>query len=185
MNEHAETPTKPRFGIGTIVNHPHFGTGRVVNYEAASYVLVFKGGESKRVSFAFEGLTASSDAGNPEKDLIKEAVREVLGEHGWIDVDIELSARWAGGTLRLEPGKTETQSKEVPIEAFFKKLIGVREKLRVLEQKLNNHPSLSPEEKLELEGYITRCYGSLTTFNALFASRDSAFTGSGKSDGNA
>jgi hypothetical protein len=60
---------------------------------------------------------------------------------------------------------------------FFKKLIGVREKLRVLEQKINNHPTLASEEKIELEGYITRCYGSLTTFNVLFAAKESQFHG--------
>jgi hypothetical protein len=65
------------------------------------------------------------------------------------------------------------------MEAFFKKVIGVREKLRVLEQKINNHPSLSPEEKLDLAGYVTRCYGSLTTFNVLFATRASHFTSGG------
>jgi len=79
----------------------------------------------------------------------------------------------------LLPGNDEVQEKEIPIEAFFKKIIGVREKLRVLEQKINNNKNLSGEEKLELQGYITRCYGSLTTFNVLFASRDSQFKGSG------
>ena len=63
---------------------------------------------------------------------------------------------------------------------FFKKLIGIREKLRVLEQKINNHKSLSAEEKIDLEGYISRCYGSLTTFNVLFASKDIQFSGTGK-----
>ena len=85
--------------------------------------------------------------------------------------------RWVGGTLKLVPGKDETQVKDVPIEVFLKKLIGVRDKLRVLEQKLNSHPSLSPEEKLELQGYITRCYGSLTTFNVLFSAKGSQFEG--------
>ena len=105
------------------------------------------------------------------------AVREVLGEHGWIDVDLELAPRWAGGTLRMIPGKADVQPKDVPIEAFFKKIVAIRDRLRVLEQKVNAHATLAAEEKLELQGYITRCYGSLTTFNVLFASEGSTLRG--------
>jgi superoxide dismutase len=79
----------------------------------------------------------------------------------------------------MTPGKEDTQAKEIPIEVFIKKIIGVREKLRVLEQKINNHPNLDAADKLELQGYITRSYGSLTTFNALFADKVSHFVGSG------
>ena len=104
----------------------------------------------------------------------------MLGDHGWLDVDLELGKRWVGGILKLVPGKDETQAKDVPIEVFLKKLIGIRDRLRVLEQKLNSHPSLTPEEKLELQGYITRCYGSLTTFNVLFSNRVNSFVGQGE-----
>ena len=78
------------------------------------------------------------------------------------------------------PGKPEVQAKEIPLEMFFKKVIGIRDKLRVLEQKINAHPVLTPEEKLELDGYITRCYGSLTTFNVLFNTKESQFRGQGE-----
>ena len=87
-----------------------------------------------------------------------------------------------GGTLRLTPGREGTQAKDIPIEVFFKKLIGVRDRLRVLEQKINGHAALSPEEKLELQGYITRCYGGLTTFNVLFGNRASSFVGQADRD---
>jgi len=101
----------------------------------------------------------------------------VLNDFGWLDVDLELGKRWVGGTMRLIPGKEDTKSYDVPLEMFFKKIIGVRDKLRVLEQKINAHPVLSPEEKMEFQGYITRSYGSLTTFNALFATKESQFKG--------
>ena len=172
--------TKPQYGIGTILAHPMFGKGKILAYEGRSYVMVFRGGEAKRVSFSFEGLTPVVLTGEGATDALKEALREVLGEHGWIDIELEMGSRWVGGQMTLEPGKTDTQPKSVPIEAFFKKLIGVREKLRVLEQKINNHPSLAEEEKLELEGYITRCYGSLTTFNSLFSAKELQFKGTGR-----
>ena len=172
----------PRLGIGTIVRHFQFGVGRVVAYEPGQYVIVFRGGDTRRVAFSFDGLEVDERKGDPETDRIRQAVREVLGEHGWIDVDLELAPRWAGGTLRLIPGKSDVQPKEVPIETFFKKIVGIRDRLRVLEQKINAHPSLAPEEKLEFHGYITRCYGSLTTFNVLFGAEGSRIQGTGERD---
>jgi len=173
---------KPRIGIGVVVNHPAFGHGKVVDYEKDGYVVLFKGPEVRRVAFSFDALKAEAETGDPELDRVRQAVREVLGERGWIDVDLELAKRWVGGSLKLIPGKDDTQPKDVPIEAFVKKIIGIRDKLRVLEQKINSHGSLAPEEKLELQGYITRCYGSLTTFNALFAAKESQFQGTGKEE---
>ncbi|HTO12176.1 MAG TPA: hypothetical protein VMQ51_11440 [Candidatus Binatia bacterium] len=174
---------RPRFGLGTIVRHRDFGRGRVVAYDDDRYVIVFPGGDAKTVAFAFDGLEAQNGAGDPELDRIVQAVRGVLGDHGWLDVDLELGKRWVGGTLRLVPAREDGQAKDVPIEAFLKKLVGIRDRLRVLEQKINSHPSLAGEEKLELQGYITRCYGSLTTFNVLFANRASWFVGQADKDG--
>jgi hypothetical protein len=172
----------PRLGIGTIVRHLQFGSGRVVGYEGAQYVIVFRGGDTRRVAFTYDALEVEERKGDPELDRIRQAVRDVLGEHGWIDVDLELAPRWAGGTVRLIPGKTDVQGKDIPIEAFFKKIVGIRDRLRVLEQKINMHPTLSGEEKLDLHGYITRCYGSLTTFNVLFGAEGSRIQGTGERD---
>jgi hypothetical protein len=169
----------PRFGLGIIVRHRDFGRGRIVAYDQDRYVIVFPGGDAKTVAFSFDGLEPQDGVGDPELDRVVLAVRHVLGDHGWLDVDLELGKRWVGGTLKLVPGRDDAQAKDVPIEAFLKKLIGIRDRLRVLEQKINGHPSLSTEEKVELDGYITRCYGSLTTFNVLFANRASWFVGQG------
>jgi hypothetical protein len=173
----------PRFGLGTIVRHRDFGRGRIVGYDQDRYVILFPGGDARMVAFAFDGLEAEGSPGDPELDRIVQAMRHVLGDHGWLDVDLELAKRWVGGTLRLIPGKDETQVKDVAIEMFLKKLVGIRDKLRVLEQRINSHPSLAPEEKLDLQGYITRCYGSLTSFNVLFSNRASWFTGQGEREG--
>jgi hypothetical protein len=112
-----------------------------------------------------------------DEDLRKivQAVRAVLNAEQ--SVSGTIGERWAGGQLVLKPGKAGTQEKVIPIEAFFRKIIGVRERLRVLEQRINTHPKLSDEDRLQLQDYITRAYGSLTTFNLLFAEPDDRFVG--------
>lgn len=172
----------PQLGLTTIVSHPLFGRGRIVAYDNECYVVLFKGGETKNVAFSFDAMKAETVVGDPQTDRIKQAMREVLNDYGWLDVDLEMGRRWVGGTMKLIPGKEDTQPKEVPIEMLFKKIIGIRDKLRVLEQKVNAHSALPSEDKLELQGYITRCYGSLTTFNVLFASKESQFQGQGKDE---
>ena len=172
----------PAFGIGTIISHPEYGRGRVVGYEGEEYVVLFKSGETRWVSPRLAGVKAVELVSDAATDRLKVAVQEVLRDYGWLDADIEMGRRWQGGTLRLIPGQEGTQAKDIPLEVFFKKLIAVREKLRVLEQKINNHPSLTPEERLDLAGYLTRAYGSLTTFNVLFVGKESHFKGQGKEE---
>jgi hypothetical protein len=107
---------------------------------------------------------------------VKAILREVLEEELSMG-RCEIAPKWEGGTLILQPAGEGLKAKEVPIETFFKKVTSVREKLRVLEQKLNNHGALSCEDKLEFQRLITRCYGSLTTFNVLFRHEEDRFTG--------
>ena len=173
--------TKPQFSIGTLIQHAHLGAGRIVGFPGEFYVIHFKG-EVRNVPFSYMEMKALETTEDPELQRIKMAVREVLGDYGWADVDLEVAKRWIGGTLKMLPGKEDTQAKEIPIEVFIKKIIGVRERLRVLEQKINNHASLDAADKLEIQGYITRCYGSLTTFNALFADKASHFVGTGSGE---
>jgi hypothetical protein len=111
---------------------------------------------------------------------IVQAVRAVFRAEE--SVTGEIAERWSGGQLVLKPGKSGTQEKAVPIESFFRKIVSVREKLRVLEQRINTHPKLSDEDRLALHDYITRAYGSLTTFNVLFADPADRFVGSGGRD---
>jgi len=169
--------TKPKFGIGTILKHSQFGKGKVLGYSGNQYEILFVGNNFKRISFDSADMNVITNFGDPEFDRIQQAVREVLGDYGFLDSDIEINSKWAGGSVRLIPGKEGTQEKEIPLEVFFKKIISIREKLRVLEQKLNNHPKLTEEEKIDFQSYITRSYGSLTSFNVLFQNKESQFTG--------
>ncbi len=106
------------------------------------------------------------------KAVMKEVLHEEQGSGRYV-----MAPKYDGGTVILKPANPAQQEKEIPIDAFFKKITSVREKLRVLEQKLNNHPSLSETEKAEMQLYITRAYGSLTTFNVLFKDDDDKFVG--------
>ena len=106
----------------------------------------------------------------------KQVLREVLLEELGVR-DVSLGDRWRGGEVELKPGREGVQSKTVPMDVFFKKIVLVREKLRVLEQKINSSSSLADTEKVQLQQYVTGCYGSLTTFNVLFADREDQFSG--------
>ena len=119
-----------------------------------------------------------------DEDLRKivQAMRAVLNAEQ--SVSGHIAERWLGGQLVMKPGRAGTQEKTIPIEEFFRKIVAVRERLRVLEQRINSHPKLGDEDRLQLQEYITRAYGSLTTFNLLFAEADDRFTGTkGSGDG--
>lgn len=113
-----------------------------------------------------------------DADEFRRVLREVLTEELGVG-HVELGGRWQGGELVLKPGKAGTAEKRVPLETFFHKIVMIRDRLRVLEQKVNAHTGLSAEDKVQLQSYVTACYGSLTTFNVLFASREDGFVGSG------
>jgi hypothetical protein len=104
--------------------------------------------------------------------VLREVIRDELGAS-----EVELGSRWEGGEVVLKPGKEGTQEKRVPIDAFFHKVVMIRDKLRVLEQRINAHAKLTDEEKVQLQQYVTGCYGTLTTFNVLFADKDDGFVG--------
>jgi hypothetical protein len=116
---------------------------------------------------------------NPDefRSVLREVLRDELGV-----TEVELGARWVGGEVVLKPGKEGTQEKRVPIDAFFHKVVMIRDKLRVLEQRINGHAKLTDEDKVQLQQYVTGCYGSLTTFNVLFADREEGFAGAAQKD---
>ncbi len=111
--------------------------------------------------------------------IVRNAVRDELEE----SQTVELGNRWSGGKIEIWPRDAALGAKEVPIDAFFHKIVMVRDRLRVLEQQINGHAKLDDEDKVHLQQYITRCYGSLTTFNVLFKHKEDHFVGAaGKDD---
>ncbi len=108
------------------------------------------------------------------REEFAQAIRDALREEA---PDVPLAPRWEGGTLVVKPRDPALQSKELPVDALFHKVVMVRDRLRVLEQKVNAHPNLSDAEKVEMQGYVTKCYGSLTSFNILFRDERDKFVG--------
>lgn len=106
------------------------------------------------------------------REELMDLFREATGE-----MEIPLASKWEGGVIQLIPGKAELQGKELPINALFHKVVMIRDRLRTLEQKINGHPKLSDAEKVEMQQYITRAYGSLTSFNVLFKEKSDQFVG--------
>jgi hypothetical protein len=106
------------------------------------------------------------------RKVLSEVIRSELGVS-----PVDMAGRWEGGEMILRPGKPGLQEKRVPLDALFHKVVLIRDRLRVLEQKINANPKLPDDEKVQLQQYVTACYGSLTTFNVLFADREDQFVG--------
>jgi hypothetical protein len=160
--------------IGAWIEHPHYGVGRIANHEGTRYVVAFPVG-IREVESHEPGLRESKapSGGDP----IKDALREVLEEYG-IGGLAELGGRWEGGEIVVRPAKEGLKEHHLPVDALFHKVVMIRDRLRVLEQKINASKSLSDAEKLEMQQYVTRCYGSLTSLNFLFKRDEDKFSGS-------
>jgi hypothetical protein len=125
-------------------------------------------------------LTLPEDLLDMDAEEFRRVLSEVLNAELGIS-QVELSGKWEGGEMILKPGKPGLQEKRIPLDALFHKIVMIRDRLRTLEQKVNSHPKLGDDEKVQMQQYVTACYGSLTTFNVLFANRDDQFIGQ-KSD---
>ena len=184
-------------GIGSRVEHPHFGRGVVVESLPETITIWFKNsGAAKSVSRDFGGMRilqaievsgspTSSESGASSGGVsmaeIEHALETVLDRrlHDIAGELVPLGNRWQGGTLVLKPADESLQGKDLPIETFFHKIVMLRDRLRLIEQKVNAHKGLSPEEKVDMQQYITGIYGSLTTFNVLFKEPHHQFKGTG------
>lgn len=172
---------KDRFAVGARVSHPAFGEGIVYGGDMHTIKVFFGEHGDKEIDREFEGLEVVELAQKMDESLtlddVKESIAEVLSRYADFTVLLPMGDKWKGGTMILQPEDTSLQGKEIPIETFFHKIVMVRDRLRVLEQNINSHKVLTDEEKVGLQQYITRMYGSLTTFNILFERKDDHFKG--------
>lgn len=176
-------------GIGSKVEHPHFGKGIVVETANKFYTIWFKSqNAAKSVSKDYKDLRVldavagneTETSGNFSMADIEEALEHVLDRRLNEFQLVPMANKWNNGTLILKPGDASLQEKELPVETFFHKIVMVRDRLRLIEQKINAHKILTDEEKIDLQQYITGIYGSLTTFNVLFKETHHQFKGSGQ-----
>lgn len=166
-------------GIGSRINHNEFGKGVITNVTSRHYWVTFidNGLETIELDSDFEVIEAAED----DVDTIsfyevERTLKSILRK--WSDVSeaVTIADKFKGGKLILEPADTNLKASEVPIDTFFHKITMLRDRLRVMEQKINSS-NLDEQEKIDLQQYITRCYGSLTTFNVLFKHKDHHFVG--------
>lgn len=168
-------------GIGTRLQHTQYGPGVISGIRYATYL----------ISFIHHGIK-EIDKNDPKlEEIIPENVTEEIETHSqveksllkilrlWSDVNeiVPLGDRWKGGMMLLQPSDKSLKPKEIPVDDFFHKIVMLRDRLRVLEQNINSNKKLSDEEKVNIQQYITRCYGSLTTFNVLFKNKEHWFVG--------
>ncbi|MGV6830027.1 MAG: hypothetical protein ACWA5P_00505 [bacterium] len=166
-------------GIGSRINHPDYGKGVVTNLTSKHYWVTFmdNGLETIDIDSEFDVIEATTDDVDTVSLFdVESSLVSILKK--WSDASevIPIADKWKGGNLILEPGDTGLQNKEIPIDTFFHKIVMVRDRLRVMEQKVNSS-NLDEQEKIDLQQYITRIYGSLTTFNVLFKIKEQQFKG--------
>ncbi|MBS1734394.1 MAG: hypothetical protein JST02_13950 [Bacteroidetes bacterium] len=182
MNENLQ------LGVGTRLQHTQLGPGVIVGIRYASYL----------ISFINHGIKEIDKTDSHLEEIIPENVTVEIETHSEIESSllkilrmwngfgevVPLGDRWIGGTVSIQPADKTLKAKEIPIADFFHKIVMLRDRLRVLEQSINSNKKLSDEDKVNMQQYITRCYGSLTTFNILFKNKEHWFVGekSGKED---
>lgn len=168
-------------GVGTRLQHSQLGPGVIVGIQYATYL----------ISFIYHGIKEIEKNDSHLEEIIPENVTEEIETHsdveksllrilrlwGGITEIVPLGDRWQKGTMILQPADKTLKPKEVPIEDFFHKIVMLRDRLRVMEQQVNAHKGLNDEEKANLQQYITRIYGTLTTFNVLFKNKEQWFIG--------
>ncbi|PPK93242.1 hypothetical protein LY01_02527 [Nonlabens xylanidelens] len=170
-------------GIGSRINHAVYGFGVVTNVTATMYWVTFQkdGLETIPLDTDFEVIEACEDDVDTVSFYdVEKSLREILERFSDVSQVVALADKYKNGTMILRPADSNLADKEIPINTFWHKIVMLRDRLRVMEQKINSSKDLDDQLKIDLQQYITRIYGSLTTFNVLFASKDQQFKGSGK-----
>lgn len=169
--------------IGMSVRHPQYGIGTVKTISETSADILFTDGRRTVAPEAAglepaEAVAAINGLNVPLQQFIEQTLHAAVSKLGLEKPDSlvgKLSQRWHGGKLVMHPADATLQTKEIEVEVFFHKIVMMRNQLRVLEQKVNGHDKLTDAEKVEMQQYITRCYGSMTSFNVLFREKEDQF----------
>jgi hypothetical protein len=175
-------------GIGTRLQHIQHGPGVIVGIKYATYLISFIHHGIKEIDKTDTNLEeiipANITAEIETTSEVEKSLLKILKMWGGITENVPLGDKWIKGMMLLQPADKSLKPKEIPIDDFFHKIVMLRDRLRVLEQNINSNKTMSDEEKVNIQQYITRCYGSLTTFNVLFKNKEQYFVGDkgGKED---
>lgn len=166
-------------GVGSRVKHPAFGDGVVIQVDVAAYQVCYIQFGIKLVGKEYSNWEIIDRVEPVEAISFSEAEKSLAKIlRAWSDITevVPLGDKWKNGVMILRPGEEGLKDKEIPIDVFFHKIVMLRDRLRVMEQRINSS-ALNDEEKVNLQQYITRIYGSLTTFNILFRHKEHQFVG--------
>jgi hypothetical protein len=166
-------------GIGSRIRHADFGDGVIVNVKSSGYNITFMqfGMKIIKLDYPLEIIEeVERDSDMVSLLDVEMTLSKVLQKWSDFTENVPLGDKWKGGKLILKPGRHDLANKEMPIDAFFHKIVMVRDRLRVMEQRVNSS-NLDDEEKLNLQQYITKIYGTLTSFNVLFKNPEQIFVG--------
>lgn len=170
-------------GLGSKISHQNFGKGIVVDVGMSEYTIWTKNRGEVQVSHSDDRLEILDqiplDGDRITLKEVKQAINSIFHHWNVNQETVELGDKWLGGTILFKPNNPNLKPKEIPIETFFHKIVMVRDRIRVMEQKINSSKNLNDEEKIDLQQYLTRIYGSLTTFNVLFKRKEDHFKGEG------
>lgn len=174
---------KDNLAVGTRVLHDKYGEGIISQNNALTYKIIFvRGGEIEFSKMSVdlevvEPVEATDDQPRLNLKEFEKVLTHILNKYNGIENKVALGKKWQGGTMILQPANKELKPKDMPIETFFHKIVMMRDRLRVLEQNINSSDSLTDEEKVNLQQYISRIYGSMTSFNILFEDKEDYFVG--------
>ena len=168
-------------GIGSRIKHPEHGLGVIINVKPRTYIVVFTDRGKVEVAKSYQNvqvIESIEPTGDPVSMAeVEVAITKIIRKFSDVQETVPLGGKWLGGKLVLQPANASMKPKEIPVEVFFNKIIMLRDRLRVMEQRINAHDKLSEEDKINLQQYLTRIYGSLTTFNILFKDEEDVFVG--------
>ena len=172
------------FGVGTRLKHPEYGFGVVVQVKSGTYMIAFQEVGLREIGKNYENFEVIDLLEQPDDlmsyEMLEQSLTKILREFSDLQEVVQISDKWRGGKIVFHSGNSELKTYEIPIQTFFKKIVMVRDRIRVLEQKVNSS-NIDEDEKIAIQQYITRSYGSLTSFNILFKNKSDQFKGeSGK-----
>ena len=167
-------------GIGSRIKHNTFGIGVIIQIKYSSYTVTFIEEGVKEITKDFSHFEVI-DKTLPPNELvslydIEKSFMQIIQRYSDIQENVPLGSKWTGGSMILKPGDKNLKEKIIPIDAFFHKIVMIRDRMRTLEQRVNAS-NMTDEEKVNIQQYITRVYGSLTSFNVLFKRSEDYFIG--------